>query len=81
MLLSQHLYLRQRSDQKIGIRLLDAAASDVLLLIAASAFYGLWATWDFYFDYDNNTLDMIGSNAIKCLVTSKIYCFCIQNIV
>ena len=52
---------------------MDAAASDVLLLIAASAFYGLWATWDFYFDYDNNSLDMIGSNAIKCLVMSKAH--------
>ena len=39
------------------------------MLIAASAFYGLWSMWDFYFDDYNNTSDVIGTNALICLVS------------
>ena len=50
------------------VRLLDATVSDVLILIAASAFYGLWSMWDFFFDDHNNTSEVIGTNALICLV-------------
>ena len=57
------------SDAKIGVRIIDSVISDALMLIAASAFYGLWTMWDFYFDDYNNTSDVIGENSLICLVS------------
>ena len=52
------------------VRLLDATVSDALILMAASAFYGLWSMWDFFFDDHNNPSEVIGTNALICLVST-----------
>ena len=67
-----HLFIIQTPDANIGVRILDSVISDVLMLIAASAFYGLWTMWDFFFDDHNNTSEVVGTNSLICLVRKNI---------